>query len=56
VSVTKISHFVRNWNLVLFSGFGIKGQKKSGDPLFFELKIKWQHMSKLTQKLNESLR
>lgn len=51
VSVTKISHFVRNWNLVLFLGFRIKGQKKSGDPLFFELKIKWQHMSKLTKKI-----
>jgi hypothetical protein len=56
VSVTKISHFDRNWNLVLFLGFRIKVQKKCGDPLFFALKITSQHISKLTQKLNESLR
>jgi hypothetical protein len=28
VSVTKISHFVRNWNLVLFLGLKKKGRKK----------------------------
>ncbi len=28
----------------------MKEQPKNGNPLFFKLKIKWQHMSKLIQK------